>query len=165
VKNLKPNKLFLFCFFGLLVLDQAVKAWTRAAFVEGQSFPLIPNVFELTLTYNKGIAFGQLQGYGVFLAPVAILIAGWCAWHSMKHPQEPRIVHIAMGTLASGAIGNLIDRVWLGKVTDMFWFRAINFPVFNVADSCICIAAGLLILGWGKDAFAAEKAKKVAPSE
>jgi signal peptidase II len=136
---------------GMLVLDQASKEVTRRAFAEGEAFPLWPNVFELTLAYNKGIAFGMLQGAGVFLTPVAILIAGAAAWHSMRHPRESVWMHTAMGLLAAGAIGNLIDRLWLGKVTDMFWFRLINFPVFNVADSCITVATVMLILGWGRE--------------
>jgi signal peptidase II len=48
--------------------------------------------------------------------------------------------------LAAGAIGNLIDRLWMQKVTDMFWFRPINFPVFNIADSCITVAAIILVV-------------------
>jgi signal peptidase II len=62
-----------------------------------------------------------------------------------------------MGLLAAGALGNLFDRVAFGKVTDMFYFRAINFPVFNVADACITIAAGLLIYLWTVEALAKPK--------
>lgn len=134
---------------GLLAVDQAVKAWARGALVEGQSLngPW-PGVFELTLTYNKGIAFGLFQGVGVFFAPVAILIAGAAALYSYRHRTEPWPAHVGLALLASGAIGNLIDRVWLGKVTDMFWLRAIDFPVFNVADSCITVGAVLLGIAW-----------------
>lgn len=138
---------FLTWFAVFLALDQGVKAWVRGSLVLGEKIALpIPNVFELTLTYNKGIAFGFFQGSGVRFAPVAILITIWAFVFCRQHPSERRWVHIAAALLASGAIGNLIDRVWLGKVTDMLWFRAINFPVFNIADSCITIGAILFAL-------------------
>ncbi len=134
----------------MVIVDQAVKAWVRGAVPEygtlqGKPFP---GVFELTLTYNKGVAFGFLNGKGTYLAPIAIIIAGGATWYSLKHKEEGWTSHLAMSLLASGATGNLIDRVWLGKVTDMFYFRLINFPVFNVADSCITIATILLIGIW-----------------
>ncbi len=128
-----------------LILDQLVKAWTRSHFEVHQSpgFPW-PGVFELTLTYNKGIAFGMMQGLGVLFAPIALIITGGAGYFCWNHPHESRITHFALGLLASGAVGNLIDRIWLGQVTDMFWFRLIQFPVFNLADTCITVAAVLL---------------------
>lgn len=132
-------------------MDQVTKAFTRSQFTETQTFALWPNVFEITLTYNKGIAFGQLQGQGVLLAPVALIIAGYATWQVMKTPTENKAINIAWGLLSAGAIGNLIDRVWLGKVTDMFWIRLIDFPVFNVADVCITAAACMLIILWIKE--------------
>ena len=92
---------------------------------------------------------------------MAIAIAAGATWYSAKHTHEGPLSHVAMGLLASGALGNLYDRIVFGKVTDMFWFRAINFPVFNVADACITIATILLIFTWWRDA-ARESAKPVA---
>lgn len=139
----------LFCavFVVTLIADQLIKAWARKTFVvhEAPGFPF-PGVFEFTLTYNKGIAFGMLQGLGVIFAPVAILIAVMAFRFCWKHPAESRLTHFALALLASGAVGNLIDRAWLGKVTDMFWLRLINFPVFNFADACI--TAGAVLLGF-----------------
>ncbi len=140
-------------FIGFLILDQVIKFWVRATFNEHASVALWPNVFELTLTYNKGIAFGKFQGMGVYLSPIAILIAAAAAIYSYRHPKESAWTHTAMGLLASGAIGNLYDRVFHGKVTDMFWFRAIEFPVFNIADACISVAAGILIVRWTLESF------------
>ncbi len=144
--------LFASLFAGMLALDQLTKLWARAAFAVGQAFPLWPDVFELTLTYNRGIAFGLFEGAGQLFAPIAIAIAAGAAWYSWKHPREPRVSHVALGLIAAGAIGNLIDRLWLGKVTDMLWIRAVNFPVFNVADVCITCAAGLLAIVWMREA-------------
>lgn len=160
-------RLFLTLAGALLALDQVVKWWAREAadWTESRSiWAMWPGVFELRLVYNKGIAFGMMQGGGVFLTPIAIAITAAAAWYSWKHPREPRITHVTMALLASGAIGNLIDRVWLGKVTDMFWIRIINFPVFNVADVCITAAGVLLALGAVKELVKPKSADEV-PAE
>jgi signal peptidase II len=150
-------RLWIVIFAVLVALDQAVKAWARLAAegVEGRSlWPLWPGVFELKLVYNHGIAFGLLQGMGVFMAPIALVMAGLAGWHTWKHPKDPLLVHVTTGALAAGAIGNLIDRLWMGKVTDMFWIRIIDFPVFNIADMCITFAGVMLILASLKDILA-----------
>jgi signal peptidase II len=149
-------RVFLGTSLGLLILDQAVKAWARGAAdgIEGRAlWALWPGVFELKLLYNYGVAFGMLQGKGVWMTPIALAMAGYAGWHSWKHKDEPTLVHFTTAALAAGAIGNLIDRVWMGKVTDMFWFRIINFPVFNIADVCITFAGCMLVLGSFLDAF------------
>jgi signal peptidase II len=135
-------------FLLMLLLDQGSKAWVRGEFSQHQRLTLIPKVFEITLTYNEGIAFGYFRGAGVLFAPIAILIAVGSGWYSLRHRQEKTFSQFALGMLAAGAIGNLIDRVWLGKVTDMFYIVAINFPVFNWADTCITISAILLAFRW-----------------
>lgn len=130
----------------MVLVDQIVKAWVRTTFVPHQSVVVIPNVFEMTLTYNEGIAFGLLRGLGVLFAPIAIVIAILSGRYSYRHASEGTLSHVALGMLAAGAIGNLIDRVFLGKVTDMFYLRPI--PVFNWADTCITVAAVLLGIRW-----------------
>jgi signal peptidase II len=160
---LNKRVLFWALFLGLLLLDQAVKFWARGAAdgVEGRTFyPLWPGVFELTLVYNKGIAFGQLQGYGVLLTPIALLIAGGSIWYSMKHPQASRVYHVVAALFAAGALGNLFDRLYLGKVTDMFDFRLIGFPVFNVADACITVSGAVMVILWIREAFEERKQAK-----
>lgn len=153
----KAHPAFLGWFVGALVVDQVVKAMARAAANDGNWWtntqvvkslsPLPwPGVFELKLIYNQGVAFGMLQGYGVLMAPIAVAITLFAWFYSAKHRHDPRLAHIGLGLVASGAIGNLIDRLWMGKVTDMFWFRAIDFPVFNVADAAISVGVALLFL-------------------
>jgi len=151
---LKQRLLFWTVLVLLLVLDQLVKAWTRQHIVlegswEGRPWP---GVFELTNVQNEGIAFGLLQGMGPLLAPVAVAMALLAGFYSYRHPEESWLTHLAMALLAAGALGNLYDRMVLGKVTDMFSFRLIHFPVFNVADACITIAACLMMLSWIVDA-------------
>lgn len=141
-------------FVSMLIADQVTKQWARTAFVERQQpgFPF-PGVLEFTLTYNKGIAFGLMQGSGLLMTPIALLIAFFALNHSWKNPDDTRWSHTAMGLLAAGALGNLYDRLFEGRVTDMVYVRAINFPVFNLADACITSAAIMLMISWGREAF------------
>jgi signal peptidase II len=156
---------FWVLFVGMLVIDQLVKLAMRANFSIGQSRTLIPGVLDLNLQYNEGIAFGKLQGFGIYLAPIAIVIAVGAIVFTYKHPQESGWAHASMGLLASGALGNMIDRVVLGRVTDMFETRFVKFPVFNVADSCITLAAAILIVKWGLEGLVRKDAPQDEPSE
>ena len=149
----------------MLVLDQVTKSWVRSHIPQHGSWNggwPIPRVFELTLTYNQGIAFGLFQGLATLMTPIAVLIAGAAGWYSFRHPQEIVLSHVSMGLLASGALGNLYDRLFdADGVTDMFWFRTIDFPVFNVADSCITVATILLIATWWIDSARPTRQKAV----
>lgn len=147
-----------------VALDQIVKFWIRSNFVEAQSKTLIPGVIDWTLTYNRGIAFGMFQGAGVLLAPIAVAIALGAIHYSYRNPKEHPSLHFAMAMLAAGAVGNLYDRVVLGKVTDMFALRFIEFPVFNVADVCITVAGAILVVRWTIEAFAPKRATSEPPS-
>ena len=160
------RRLFFVLSFSALALDQASKFWARtvAEGVEGRSIlALWPGVFEFKLVYNEGIAFGMLPGLGVWLAPIGVVIAGGAVWYSLKHPQESRATHVTMALLAAGAVGNLIDRLAYGRVTDMLWVRAIEFPVFNVADMCITFAGVMLALSAISELFRKEEEAGEAP--
>ena len=98
----------------------------------------------------------MFQGKAIFLTPIAVVIAAGAAIYSFTHPKETQWVHAGMALVASRALGNLYDRLIHGRVTDMFHFRAINFPVFNVADACITVGAAILIVVWGWESVAAK---------
>lgn len=160
------RKTFFIVALAMIIIDQATKVWARGAanWTEGHTFLVPwPGVFEFKLVYNRGIAFGMFQGAGVWLAPAALVIAVGAAWYSVKHRDEPRSSHITMALLFAGAIGNLIDRVAFNQVTDLFYLRVIDFPVFNVADVCITAAGFLLALGAFGEIFA--KKPPEPPSE
>jgi signal peptidase II len=123
-----------------------VKAWARAALPLGTSLPLWPGVFHLTHTQNKGMAFSLLEGKTILLAVAAVLVVGVIvAAQRRMGARMPLLLGFALALPLGGAIGNLIDRLWMGYVTDLFDFRLINFPVFNVADSAITVGIALLI--------------------
>jgi signal peptidase II len=155
-RALKSRILFWALFGSMLIADQWLKHYIRGAFHQRQREPIVPNVLDLTLTYNEGIAFGLFQGAGIFLAPIAVLIAIIAAVYSHRNPRDSMWMHGAMALLAAGALGNLYDRLAHGRVTDMFEIRLFQFPVFNIADACITVAAGILIVKWGREAFLPE---------
>lgn len=159
-----------------VILDQAIKMWVRNTLHIGESWKggPIPGYFEITLTYNKGIAFGMFQGSAQLMTPIAIIIAGVAIRTIYKNPNESRWGSVALGLLASGALGNLYDRLfhWKDGVTDMFLIRLANithgrindFPVFNIADSCITAAMIMLLISWSKNPHDEKKKDDAKPT-
>jgi signal peptidase II len=131
----------------IVIMDQAVKAWVRQSLALGETIALWPGVFHLTYTQNRGMAFSLLEGATPLLAAAALLVSGVIiAAQRRAGNRMPLVYGLALSLPLGGAVGNLIDRVWLRFVTDLFDFRLINFPVFNVADSAITI--GIALLAW-----------------
>jgi signal peptidase II len=94
---------------------------------------------------NSGGAFGILSGQTLALSIItAAVIAAIFIYISIKRKTDERGALIALSLICAGGAGNLIDRVRSGVVTDFIDFRV--FPVFNVADICVCCGCGLLIL-------------------
>lgn len=147
-KRLPPAAFYAIA-LGVALLDQAVKALVVRTLPEGNagSIPLWPGVFHLTHVHNRGAAFSILEGRLTVIVLAGILIAG--AIVATERRAAGRLglgLGIALALPLGGALGNLIDRLRLGYVTDFLDFRAINFPVFNVADSAITVGILLLLL-------------------
>jgi len=117
----------------------------------GESIPLISGVLHFTHVKNSGAAFGVLQNQrAVFLiASIVVIIA--ILYYYWQDKSESKLINGSLGLVLGGAIGNLIDRVFLGKVTDFIDFRV--WPVFNLADSAIVIGAILLGIILTRNAF------------
>ena len=117
-----------------IAADQAVKLYVVSRLALYESAPLIPGVVELLYVQNTGAGFSLLEGYTwVLTAVTAVLMAGIAVLLVKKRFPHP----LAMWTLTAilgGGLGNLIDRVRLGYVVDMFNFQFMRYPVFNVAD-------------------------------
>lgn len=139
---------------GVVAFDQLTKWLVMATFRLYEIKVVIPNFFNLTYITNTGAAFGILAGeqtllrqaFFISVAMVALLIMFFSYRHFRSQGQL--FVH-AIGMIAGGAIGNLIDRVRFGKVVDFldFYIKGYHWPAFNVADSAITIGVGLFILG------------------
>ena len=133
----------------IVVLDQVTKAAIQGALRPGDEVPLLP-FLSLILTFNTGAAFSFLAGEAGWqrwlFAGVAVAAIVFITWLIRKG--GGRLYLWGLTLILGGAIGNLIDRVWLGQVTDfvLFHWRGWTFPAFNVADSGITIGAALLIL-------------------
>lgn len=130
---------------GLLCLDQVTKAWVLRALMLGQSTPIVPGLFHLTLVKNPGVAFGLFAHCGGLVTAAAFVIVGGMVAVALRPPVS-RAQILAAGLILGGAIGNVVDRLRFGGVVDFFDFRV--WPVFNVADSGITVGAMLLAWCW-----------------
>ena len=128
--------------FGVLLLDQAAKAWAVRALSSVPTVPVIQGVFHLTFLRNPGVAFGLFSGYSLPITLITTGIVISLLWSALKRPQRDRFLTVGLGLIFGGAIGNLIDRVRVGGVIDFLDFRV--WPVFNVADTCITVGATLI---------------------
>ena len=131
---------------GVIFLDQITKWLTVINLDLYESYPLIENVFHFTYIQNKGAAFGILQDHRwVFIVVSVVAIAGLSVmlW---KNRQGSKLLCVAISMIVGGGIGNMIDRCLLGYVIDFLDFTLIDFAVFNVADSFVCIGVGLFVL-------------------
>jgi len=128
----------------LIALDQLVKLWAIANLQGRVERPLIQGFLHLTYLENTGAAFGFLSGFNgaqILFTIIKIVVLSLALIYFVKLPNEPRFVLLRIPILlvVSGGIGNLIDRIRLGHVVDMFVFRFIEFPVFNVADIYVTV--------------------------
>nr|WP_222850119.1 signal peptidase II [Limosilactobacillus fermentum] len=129
----------------LVGLDQFVKYWVSANIALGTSHGFIPGLMNLTNLHNDGAAWSILEGqqwffYLITLAAVVVLA------YLMRQWRTNRWKMIALSLIMAGALGNFIDRVHQHYVVDMFELLPINFPVFNVADSCLTVGVIALII-------------------
>ena len=132
-----------------LVLVDAVAKELAAGLLKGSATVcVIPGFFNLAYVENRGCAWGLFQGKVWPLAIFGIAALAFLIWKRKAVFGTGRCAAVAECLLYAGIVGNLIDRVVRGYVIDMFDFHwgIHHFPCFNVADACICIAAGLLIL-------------------
>ena len=142
----------------VLLADQAAKAWVAAAHGHWpeNDWVLIPGFFSLTFDVNTGGAFSILPHETMLLAFAAAAAAGAIIYYTARATLPlPGMLGIALALPRGGAVGNLLDRVRLGHVVDFLALyagpdRRWQFPVFNVADSAICVGVGLLALYYGR---------------
>lgn len=132
----------------LVVLDQITKHLAVLHLKKASSFSLIPEVFELSYLENHGAAFGILQGQKTFFVAMTVIVLIILIFLYIRIPDTKRYTYmrLILILLISGAIGNFIDRCLHNYVIDFFYFKLIDFPVFNVADIYVTTAAVLLIL-------------------
>lgn len=129
-----------------IVIDQISKR-LAVVFLKGQeSFPLIDGVLQFTYVENRGAAFGMLKDSRWVFMTVSVVAIVIMLAYLFTTKNENRLYTVSIAVIISGGIGNMIDRIWLGYVVDFIDFCLIDFAVFNLADSLVCVGAGLLIL-------------------
>ena len=142
-----PRPLFYLVIVLVLAVDQLTKALVVASFRPGESRTILPGFFNLTYVQNTGIAFGMFRDQGLLVGLVVAAFAlgaiyytrglNWAGW-------EPNLIG---GALVGGAVGNLLDRARLGFVVDFLdcHLGPHKWPVFNVADSVICVSVAWIV--------------------
>ncbi len=131
--------------FGTL-LDQGTKWLAKTQLDVAHPLPVIPNVFQLSLSFNTGAAFSLFKSQPALLAGFTSLLFLILLIYGLRKPYFFKGEVTAMGLILGGALGNLLDRLLLGRVTDFFDVVAIHYPVFNVADSLIFIGVFWLVV-------------------
>ncbi|MBQ2781826.1 MAG: signal peptidase II [Oscillospiraceae bacterium] len=161
---------FLLYAAALLVMiagDQALKGWTVSRLELGESTPFIPAIMQLTRVHNYGAAWSSLSGKTVLLIAVTavmmIAVAVLLLRRVVRHPLGVSACLLILG----GGIGNIIDRIRLGYVVDMFDLLLFSYPVFNLADCFVVVGAilGAVYYLWIYEKFDARKKSNDSPSD
>lgn len=138
----------ILAFLLLIAADQFTKWLAIDNLREQPAIVLLEGIFELHYLENKGAAFGMLQNGKVFFVFAAIVMLTIIVFVLAKTPAEKkyRPWHIFLILIAAGGIGNMVDRLRLDYVVDFFYFRLIDFPIFNVADIYVTMGTALLVI-------------------
>lgn len=123
----------------LIAADQVVKFLVRANIPMWESIPFIPHVMDLTYVQNTGAAFNIFREHTWLLTLISALVAVVIVAVMAKKVVRHRFGLVCLSVVLAGAVGNLIDRLFFGFVTDMFQTTFISFAVFNVADICVVL--------------------------
>nr|WP_300170505.1 signal peptidase II [uncultured Flavonifractor sp.] len=121
----------------LVGLDQLVKFLIRSNLSLGEGVPFLPHILQLTYYQNTGAAFSIFEEHTWILTLISAAASVFLIILLVKKVFPHPFGMVSLALVLAGAVGNLIDRLFLGYVTDMFQTLFMNFPVFNVADICI----------------------------
>ncbi|MCE9573691.1 MAG: signal peptidase II [Deltaproteobacteria bacterium] len=148
-----PTRWRLFAIAGALALlaDQASKIWARASLTPGARVSVIDGYWDWELSFNPGASFSSFAGMNgarVLLSVLALVAIGAIGWMVHRAREDQRGLAVGLGLIAGGAIGNLIDRVAMGAVTDFAAWRwgEHRWPTFNVADATLLV--GVVVLAF-----------------
>ncbi|WP_308810526.1 MULTISPECIES: signal peptidase II [Bacillaceae] len=141
--------LYMYYLIALLIImiDQFTKWLVVKYMTLGESIPIIDNFLYITSHRNRGAAWGILQGQMWFFYIVTTVVIIGIVFYIRKFSTD-KLTGISLGLILGGAIGNFIDRIFRNEVVDFVhtYIFSYSFPVFNVADSALCIGVGLLVI-------------------
>lgn len=136
-----------------VALDQWTKHWATQTLAFREPVSVIGELVQFTYTRNSGIAFGMFQGGRFPFYVFSVVAALAVLWLWARHPMLGRVREWSLALILAGALGNLVDRVRYGEVTDfiLLSWKGHDFPVFNVADVCVTFGVAMFALFWTKD--------------
>ena len=146
MNNQKLKRKWMLIFLVMTVITIAIDQFTKhlaLLYLKDQApISLIDGVLELHFYPNTGIAWSLLEGQLIFIIFMGLIFLSVMLYFICKLPEKKKfhILYILCGLLAGGALGNMIDRIRLGYVVDFIYVSLINFPIFNIADSCIVVS-------------------------
>lgn len=132
-----------------LILDYITKIWALDTLKGKPDITIIKGFFDFSYLENRGAAFGIFQGRVYLLAAVTLIIIGVFFFYYLRTKKKTLLFTVSTALILTGALGNLIDRLRYGFVVDFIswhWKDVYYFPTFNVADICITIGTGLLVI-------------------
>lgn len=145
-----------------IAADQLTKICAAANLKEISTLPIIENIFHFTYVENRGAAFGMLADHRwVFMILSVVGIAAIFVYLTVTKPKS-WWMRLALCFIVGGGVGNMIDRIARGYVIDFIDCRFINFYVFNVADSFVCVGCAMFIIAVIIDEVRERKLKKSA---
>ncbi len=132
----------------LYAADQVTKSLVVASLAPGESVEVIGDLVRLWYVKNTGAAFSLFPGALWLFLPVTVLALVMIGWFFRSYRARGPWIHVVLGTILAGTLGNLTDRLRLGYVVDFIsvGFGDVRFPAFNVADSAVVVGIGLLVL-------------------
>jgi signal peptidase II len=142
----KHKKILLALIVLFAVLDQGVKVYIQTVLVYGQSLPVIPGVFHITLVRNTGAAFSLLKQYPDLLLVITLGIFLGFLVYGLRQVSFSSPERLALALVLGGALGNIIDRLRYGSVVDYLDVVLIHYPVFNLADAFIFCGVVILVI-------------------
>lgn len=131
----------------VIVTDRITKNFFSKLLTEGETIPVIKDIFHFTLVHNTGMAFGLFKDHGIvfiIIPVIAIALLVYNIYYYRENEYLSRSYIFAFSLIMGGAIGNLIDRIHIGHVIDFLDFRI--WPVFNIADSAITVGAVIILI-------------------
>jgi signal peptidase II len=144
---MKKNAIFWIVAIAGIVLDQLSKSLIAYLLHPPvTTLPILPNIFHLTYVVNTGAAFSIFRGGAGWLKWLSLGVSLGLIFLTVRSPRMPKLEQCGYGCILAGAVGNGIDRFWLGHVIDFLDVRLINFPIFNLADVFINIGIFCLLV-------------------
>lgn len=140
--------LFVYLLASVLIVagDQWLKFWTVDTIPLGGFHEFIPNFLSLTYVRNTGAAWSILEGQMWFFLLATVVVVGIAVYYLIKNIKGSKWLNFGISLIIAGALGNIIDRIRLGFVVDMFRTEFMNFPIFNIADCSLVIGVVLVLI-------------------